>query len=234
MLFLRCIHLEIYGVKKMKYIILKFSDIKLDPRDIPKVRGFFGSKFSEETTLHNHLPGGKFSYKFPQIQYRLIDSCPALIAKDDGIDVIKKFFYLTDEMIIDNKHFSVNEKEIVTFESDFGQSENIYHYKFTSPYMALNQSNHEIYKKLDNFDKQDFINNMIRANLTTLAKGFNYHIPDRDKIKVKSILKAKNVNYKNVRMLCFIGEFKTNFIIPDYWGIGKQSAKGFGVVKMIK
>jgi hypothetical protein len=34
-------------------------------------------------------------------------------------------------------------------------------------------------------------------------------------------------------MICFQGEFTTNFLIPDYLGIGKQVARGFGtVVKM--
>ena len=32
-------------------------------------------------------------------------------------------------------------------------------------------------------------------------------------------------------MLTFRGEFSTNFQIPDYLGLGKQVARGYGMVK---
>jgi hypothetical protein len=32
-------------------------------------------------------------------------------------------------------------------------------------------------------------------------------------------------------MLCFTGDFTTNFLIPEFLGLGKQSARGFGVVR---
>jgi len=35
-------------------------------------------------------------------------------------------------------------------------------------------------------------------------------------------------------MQCFTGDFTTNFLIPDFLGIGKQSARGFGVVRKRK
>jgi hypothetical protein len=35
-------------------------------------------------------------------------------------------------------------------------------------------------------------------------------------------------------MICFTGEFMVNFHIPDYLGIGKQVARGFGTVERIR
>lgn len=217
----------------MKYLVLKFNDIKLDVRDIAKVRGYFASSFPDKTLLHNHLPNGKYCYKFPKIQYRLFAGNPALIAMEEGIDVLKEVFFITDEMVIDNKVYDLNEKEIISFNVEICQQTDFSYYKFISPYMALNQANHALYIKADKFEKQQILRNIMKGNLKTLSKGFSYEIPDFDDIIIEADLKEMYVNYKNVRMLCFVGDFKVNFSIPDYWGLGKQTARGFGVVTKI-
>ncbi len=218
----------------MKYIILKFNDVKLDVRDIAKVRGYFARKFSDNTLLHNHLPNGKFSYKFPKIQYRLFDGNPALIAMEEGIDIIKEVFFLTEEMEIGNRIISLNEKEIISYDVEINQQKEFSYYQFISPYMALNQDNYLRYQEADKYDKESILKDIIKSNLKTISKGFSYEIPDFDNIIVEANLKPKMVNFKNIKMLCFSGDFKANFLIPDYWGIGKQTARGFGVVKQIK
>jgi len=218
----------------MKYIILKFNDVKLDVRDIAKVRGYFATNFSDNPLLHNHLPNGKFSYKFPKIQYRLFDGNPALIAMEEGIDVLKEVFFLTDEMVIGNRKYTLNEKEIISCNVEIGQQNEFTYYQFLSPYMALNQENYLKYQAADKYDKVTLLKDILKNNLKTISKGFSYEIPEFEKIAVQANLKPKLINFKNVKMLCFTGDFKTNFLIPDYWGLGKQTARGFGVVKQIK
>ncbi len=208
--------------------------MKLDVRDIAKVRGYFARKFSSNTLLHNHLPNGKFSYKFPKIQYRLFDGNPALIAMEEGIDIIKEVFFLTEEMEIGNRIISLNEKEIISYDVEINQQKEFSYYQFISPYMALNQDNYLRYQEADKYDKESILKDIIKSNLKTISKGFSYEIPDFDNIIVEANLKPKMVNFKNIKMLCFSGDFKANFLIPDYWGIGKQTARGFGVVKQIK
>ena len=201
------------------------------PFDIPKLRGYFSRKFTEYTELHNHLPDGKFSYKFPQVQYRIIEKHPALIGFDKGIEVLKKIFFELDEMIIDNRRYSLFEKEIFLKETDFGVSENFLNYKFISPWMALNEENYRKFNEADKFEQQLLLKKILKGNLITLSKGLNYTIPNVDDIKTEGFFKPKKVNFKNLKMLCFTGEFMTNFFIPDFLGLGKQSARGFGVVR---
>lgn len=215
---------------KIKIITIFFTDVCLTKYDLPKLRGYFSQKFPEYSELHNHLPGGKFSYKFPQVQYRIIDKHPALIGFSTGIEVLKKIFFELDEMIIDNRKYSINEKEIYLKEYDFGVAEEFINYKFISPWMALKEENYQKYKTLNQIEQQNFLKHILRENLKTLSKGFDYTIPDIEKIKVEGFFKPRSVNFKNVKMLCFTGEFMVNFYIPVFLGIGKQSARGFGVV----
>ncbi len=215
---------------KTKIISITFPDMKLKVYQIPKLRGFFSNKFPQNTEFHNHLPGGKFSYKFPQIQYRIIDHHPVLIGINDGIDILKKIFFDLDEIIISNRKYSLNEKEIILTEKEFGIADNFINYRFISPWMALNEDNYAKYIQLNKIEQQKLLKRILIGNIISMAKGFHYNIPDDFEIKVEGYFKPKQVNFKNKKMLCFKGDFMTNFNIPDHLGLGKQSARGFGVV----
>jgi hypothetical protein len=54
---------------------------------------FLLNAISRKSSIHNHLPGQQYSYKFPQIQYRIIDKHPALLAINDAIDLVKQVFW---------------------------------------------------------------------------------------------------------------------------------------------
>ncbi|MCK4664840.1 MAG: hypothetical protein KAT68_18355 [Bacteroidales bacterium] len=215
---------------KVQIISVIFLDLILKPYELPTLRGYFSKQFPEHTELHNHLPDGKFSYKFPKIQYRIISGHPALIGFNKGMEILKSIFLNLDEIIINNRKYMIHEKEIFVYEHDFGATDKFINYKFISPWMALKEENYEKYKTLDKIEQQRFLKHILRENLKTLSKGFNYTIPDIEEIKVEGFFKPKLVNFKNIRMLCFKGEFMVNFHIPDLLGLGKQSARGFGVI----
>ncbi len=217
----------------VKILSVIFTDVYLKVFDIPKLRAYFSQKFPENTELHNHLPDGKFSYKFPQVQYRIIDKHPALIGFNQGVDILKKIFFELNEMIIDNRKYTINEKEIYLKEYDFGVSEEFISYKFISPWMALKEENYEKYNGLNKFEQQGFLKHLLRENFKSLSKGFNYWIDNIENVKVEGYFKPKRVNFKNQKMLCFTGDFMANFQIPDFMGLGKQSVRGFGVVKKV-
>jgi len=219
---------------QIKYLKLVFTDLVMQPHDIPKLRGYFANKYKEYPELHNHLPGGKFSYKLPLIQYRIINKNPALIGIGKGFEIIKKILFDSDKITISDKNYSINEKTISVEGVDFGQRKEFFQYRFISPWMALNEDNYKKYGLLNPIEQQQFLKNLMRGNLKTLSKGFNYWIEDFENLQVEGFFKPQLINFKNQKMLCFRGEFTTNFLIPDYLGLGKQSARGFGVVKKIK
>ncbi len=216
---------------KIRYLIVKWNDVIIEPRDIPKLRGFFLTQFPENHLFHNHLPGQKFSYKMPQIQYRIIDKHPALLAINEAIDLAKQVFLEVGKLEINGKTIISNEREMILREEDFGQSKEYYNYYFASPWMALNQENYGAYNKLDTFNKNQKLKTILKNNLKTLSKAFQYWIPDTENLNVDGWFHPADVNFHNQTMLCFTGDFTTNFLIPEFLGLGKQSARGFGVVR---
>ncbi len=215
---------------KIKKVVLIFSGVELNKTDIPKFRGYLSSKYPNYDIIHNHLKDGSLRYSYPLIQFKTIDHKPAIIGINDGIDLLKKVFLEIGEIKIGEKNRDINEKSIALIEDEFGVSSDFIDYKFCSPWMALNQENYNKYNRLNRYDQLAFLKRILRENLKTISKGFGYTIPDIDEVKVDGRFIRKIVNFKNIKMLCFAGSFITNFHIPEFLGIGKQVARGFGMV----
>lgn len=214
----------------LRYLIVRFSDVAMNASDLPKLRGFFARKFPQDHLFHNHLPGGSQSFAFPRVQYRLIDGSPALLGIGEGIDLLKKVFFEVDKLEINGVTLAVNERQITLREAELGQCDQPQSYSFTSPWMALNQDNDREYFKLSQSHQQQKLLGILTGNLVTLSKGLGYTIPDRDGLKAEGSFRQVTVNFHNIPMHCFYGDFSVNFMIPELLGLGKQSARGFGVV----
>lgn len=221
-------------MNKVRYLLVSFPDVVLQPSDIPKLRGYFIKKFPDTHLFHNHLPDSGFLYKNPAIQYRVIDSHPALIGINDGMELMKRVFMEIDSLKIGDNIIQTFERTISIKECDYGQCEEIFSYRFHSPWMALNQENHREYQGLNAVEQNQRLRAILKNNLKTLSKGFNYWIPEVDKLQVDGCFNPVEMSFHNQKMQCFTGEFSTNFIIPEYLGLGKQCARGFGVVTQAK
>lgn len=94
--------------------------------------------------------------------------------------------------------------------------------------MGLNSTNYRIYCEVNDIEKSNLLENILIGNIISLSKGLNYTVTNN--LHVDITFQPKLVNYKNQKMICFIGKFQTNFLIPDYLGLGKSVAKGYGCV----
>ncbi len=215
-------------------ITIIINDHSFKPFDIPKLRGFFAEKYAKFDLIHNHLQDNqkRIRYAYPVIQFKIIDSHPALIAIGDGIPVLKEVFMDVDYLEIGQEFRVINEKSIKLEAVRFGQVDSPKHYRFILPWMALKQENYNQYRQLKWNEKRPFLEKILLGNLKSISHGFGYWIQDFESLYVESNLKPVSRNFKNIRMTCFEGEFTTNFIIPDYLGLGKQTARGFGTVVM--
>ncbi len=218
---------------KVKILKIVFLSSHLRKTDIPKFRGFLATKYPNYDLIHNHLEDGKFRYSYPQIQFKTINSHPAIIGIRDGISILKQVFMELNNIKIGVKEETVFEKSISLKEQKFGVAKDYSDYQFLSSWMALNQENYEKYKQMNLFQQMQFLKHILRENLKTISKGFDYTITNIEEVKVDGNFIKKEVNFKNMKMICFTGNFMMNFNVPDFLGIGKQVARGFGMVKKI-
>lgn len=214
----------------MKINICKviFNDLSLTPRYGEKLRGYLGNKYKEIDLLHNHNEAG-FIYRYPLVQYKVIDGIPMIIGINQATNIIARIGIDDDEFIFDDQKYQAFQKKIVKYELEFGVTDDYIEYKFISPWISLNQSNIKKYKDYTNIDKEEMLKKILIGNLLSVSKGLNYTVDK--KINAWINLKEMEVMIKGIRHIAFKGNFKVNFNIPDNLGIGKSVSRGFGTVK---
>lgn len=212
---------------KINTAVLFFNEIKLPARMAPKIRGFIADRYPEFTELHHH-DGKKTIYKYPLIQYKIVNDIPIIVGINEGIDILKMIFIDLEKMELGNLKFEVNEKSIDFENETWGIAPKMLHYSFVNPWMALNQKNYPQYAHGNPETKKDILKRILIGNILSISKSLNYTVEDRLKVIVD--LKPVEVNFKNKTMTAFRGTFHVNFHIPELWGIGKSVSRGFGAV----
>lgn len=218
-------------MKEVQMFQIIYKDISVSQSTAPMIRGYFANKYKEIEDMHNHK-GDKFVYKYPNIQYKVIDNNPVILGIEDGAKILqKKNIFLEDIIKIGENEIISNQREISSVKVRLGLSSNIIKYKFITPWIALNQKNIKKYNDADLIEKDNILQKIFIGNILSFSKGMGYTV--ESPIKVKLEVKERNVNFKGNKMKGFIGEFYTNFEIPDNLAIGKSISRGFGTVKKV-
>jgi len=107
------------------------------------------------------------------------------------------------------------------------------HYKFITPWLALNPENYRKYREMQNWkEKKTFLNRILTGNVLSMCKGLGIVV--EKELFVRSKVEECRAEYKNLPVTGFRGEFEINFKIPDFFGLGKGVSQGFGLVKNAK
>ena len=211
------------------YLVLKTN--KKIKQDSSKLRGYIGNQF-DYPLLHNHYAGNKILYSYPLIQYHVIDGEASIVGIEEGEDLLREIADDITELRLSDSYYKVEDRNIVNDEINVSTTNKEYHYKFITPWLALNKNNFERFNKIEGWkDRKVFLNRILTGNILSMAKGLGI-IVDR-MIYPKTRLDFANAKYKSVNMLAFTGEFRVRFRIPDYFGFGKGASHGFGTVVMI-
>ncbi|WP_214045276.1 CRISPR-associated endonuclease Cas6 [Methanomethylovorans sp.] len=193
-----------------------------------QLRGFFATKFNEYSLLHQHN-ADKFIYRYPMVQYKMIDKIPTVIGINEGAEVLKEIYDEYDKITLSGNEYEIVERGITYRKEDFGISEKLIKYDFVTPWFALNQENYRKYLSFDKEQQVELLNKNLVGNILSMSKSLNYQVPE--KIKCHTELRERSSSLKGNEIIVFRGSFVTNFQIPDYLGLGKSVSRGFGTVR---
>jgi len=212
--------------------IVSFPEIKLQTRDAHKLRGYFGQLFKEHSPLlHNHYEDGTSRYRYPLVQYKVIDEVPVLVGFNEGSELLVGLFLKIKEIDIEGRIYVVLGKNISQTTTDLAPNGKLNRYQFKTLWMALNQANYSTYLTLDEGQKKEFLDKALQNNILSFFKGMGYFTTERIMANVNVV--EKQTQFKNQKMLVFSGEFVTNAVLPHLAGIGKAVSRGFGTIQRI-
>ena len=212
---------------KTLVLVLKTEKIK---EDAAKLRGYIANRFKEYPILHHHIEEADYLYTYPRVQYKIIEGTPLILGIEEGATVLKKILDDITELKLGKSKYKVESIQMTQMNAEFGPCRENRHYKFLTHWLALNPANYERYKEISNWrEKKEFLNGILVGNLLSMCKSLDYVVTS--KLYVHSRLDDEQVEYKGVPLIGFTGEFRVNFRIPDFFGLGKGVSQGFGVIK---
>jgi len=212
----------------LKIISLTLESNQRIRENSAKLRGFFASRYREYELLHQHS-GEAFVYEYPLIQYKLIEGKPVIVGINEGVEVIKEIYNKFDSLSLGASKYEIFGTELRLSESEFGVTDYLVNYCFLSPWFALNQENHEKYLGLNNLEQAELLKRILAGNILSMSKSLGYEV--KETLKIDTFLRPAESSFKRKPIIAFMGQFKVNFNIPEFFGIGKSVSRGFGTVK---
>ncbi len=199
--------------------------------DVKAVRGFFGNMYTNRPEFHGHI-GDRLIYRHPLIQYKIFGGSILIIGLKEGAYLLKAVPKIEYLKLHFRKHPIVKQNTI-SMMIPYGLTKEMMSYTFLTPWIGFNEKNYEHYLQLkqEKTNLSDFFNKILIGNILSICKSVGYTVDDKVLVKSK-LAKISNIEIKkDVQLTAFEGEFETNFLIPDLWGIGGKVSIGYGTVK---
>ena len=200
--------------------------------DASKLRGFFATSFNEHALLHQHVTD-KLIYKYPLIQYKMLQGSPLILGINEGADVLKEIYDKFDEITLGESKYRVMERGVCIKSEEFGCTEEIHSYRFATPWLALSQDNYARFQNASREEKRDLLRKILVGNILSASKGLGYVAKEHIRLEVGR-MQDEICLLKGTKVTGIRGEFTATFAIPDFMGLGKSVSRGFGAVIDLK
>lgn len=197
---------------------------------ISEMRGSVATQFKDNELFHQHMPDNQLVYRYPFIQYHILDGNALLVGIGPGAGALAGLNLLDHLLMIGHREYLVREQQMSLTKRPYGSSDELLEYQFISPWLGLNARNYQAYMRAGITEKRRrLLERILIGNVISMSKGLGYDIKKRLAVRIKT-LEEVPVTLKQVPMLAFEGRFAINFLIPDWLGLGKSVSRGFGTV----
>ena len=220
---------------KIPTIVIQFNN-EIEPQAIPFFRGaVIASLEKKDILFHNH-DEDKLRYSYPLVQYKRIHKKAAVMGVGKGIEAISQLLSAGDfHYQIGNEKVDMQIQAVNAYDNEIiltGNADNRYRIQ---NWLPLNTDNYKQYQETDNMvDRIHILERVLIGNILSFLKGVGIHMEDQIVLSITNITSQHAVTYKNVKLMGFDIEFKTNITFPQYIGIGKNASVGCGVISIIK
>lgn len=194
-----------------------------------QVKGVFMNQFADDQVIP--LLNGQYRKEFlyPRIQVKILNEQIYLVGINEGVDSLLSLSEKFNTLDFGNITFRVNDVNVDEQTEILIPSNRPVRYRFISPWVALNPVTNKRYRDLDNSGRIKYLSQLLTHNILFLGKEMGVTINTKVYTWLSlSSLFPKPVGEKNWGS--FYGGFKTNFILPNYIGLGNGITRGFGTI----
>lgn len=222
------------NMKRIKELVIRFNN-PIAHDEIPLFRGAIANAREDMNLLfHNHLKDGRFRYSYPLIQYKRIDQKAAIVCLEEGTDAIGQFFGACNfDVTLGDRRIKLEVESIKPYQHLVQVEDNKFAYSICH-WLPLNPKNYEAYCKEESLaSRYAMLERILAANIVSFVKGLGMDIDGRIVTYITQLDKPRLYPFKNVKLMSFDAEFKTNISLPNFIGLGKSVSIGNGRVETI-
>ena len=194
-----------------------------------QVKGVFMKQFSDEKIVP--FLNGKLrnKYLYPRVQVKILNEQIYIVGIKEGVNPVLSLIDNIRSFNFGNITINIEKYDIEENKDQFTTTEKLLRYKFITPWIALNKSTSGKYRFLTDQEKPLFLNQLLGKNLLFIAKELGFDIKNKifTKVSVNNLIPEK---IDENGWGAFTGEFKTNFLLPSYIGLGNGITRGFGTL----
>lgn len=194
-----------------------------------QVKGVLMRQFKDKEIVPMLDGSYRDKFLYPRVQVKILNEQIYLIGIGEGVDPIKLIISNLESLDFGNITFKISETEIEEYEDHFQPLDKEIRYQFVTPWIALNQTTGNRYRTLKNEDRHSYLNNLLGQNIVFMAREMGLELEKNifTKLSLPSLF-PKSVDENNWG--AFDAEFSTNFLLPNYLGIGNGITRGYGTV----
>jgi len=213
----------------VKTVVIRLITDKPVRKTPYQVKGVIMRQYSDEDIVP--LLDGTYREKFlyPRVQVKILNEQIYIVGIGEGVGPIKLLAKKLESMDFGNITFQILDMDIEESFDRFHPVDKLIRYRFVTPWVALNQTTGSRYRFLNNVDRINFLNRLLGQNIVFMAREMGMELDENIFSKVTlSSLFPRPVDENNWG--AFEGEFRANFILPNYLGIGNGITRGYGTI----
>ena len=194
-----------------------------------QVKGVFMRQFPDLEIVPMMDGTYRDRFLYPRVQVKILNEQVYMIGIHEGFDPIVELAGRLDILDFGNITFQVFDTEVDVKDDQFRAVDRLIRYRLLTPWVALNQMTGNRYRFLNNMERVGFLNRLLGQNIVFLSREMGVELQDKifTKVNLTSMF-PKPVDERNWG--AFSGEFRTNFLLPNYLGIGNGITRGYGAV----
>ena len=194
-----------------------------------QVKGVFIKQYPKEEITP--LLDGRYRkhFLYPRVQVKILNEQIYIIGIDEAVEIVLSFSKKIKSLNFGNITFKVLDIETEHYTQQFHAIDRLLRYRFITPWIALNQTTGNNYHSLNNTERKSHLNRLLGQNIIFIAREIGISINQKTYTKLSlNSLFPKPLDDNNLG--AFYGGFQTNFILPNYIGLGNGITRGYGTI----
>lgn len=216
---------------RVAYVIFNEA---ISDRELSCFRGAIIHRSAGNTLFHNH-EGEGYRYRYPRIQYKIIDGRPAVMGINEGAKALMAMFPDGEPMV-----FTLGGREIDFHIAYRGEmtgaievTDRLYRYQINN-WLPLNNRNFSDFRNADGLAEQiTMLEKILTGNILSLAKGLGIFLKSRIVCRIVDLSFKGATTYKGVELMTFSAVFRCNVTLPQWIGLGKSSSINHGTITIL-